>query len=405
MDSGKTGLGMKNRTSAPSGGPSASSLIYDPRIRSIFYQVITALSVFLFIFWIVDNTAANLARSNTASGFGFLKGRSGFDLGQMLIDYSSDSTYGRALVVGLLNTMLVAITGIITATIIGFIVGIGRLSHNWLIAKISLVYVEFFRNIPPLLVIFFWYVGVLALLPQPRESFHLPFSTYLNNRGLTFPKPIFGEGIWLAVAGFALAVLAIIVLKRWANRRQAATGQQFPVLLASLGLLAGLTLIGFLAGGAPLSFDYPVEGRFNLTGGTVIGPEFMSLYLALSFYTASFIAEIVRAGIRGVPKGQTEAASALGLYPSQIMRLITVPQAMRIVIPPLTSQYLNLTKNSSLAVAIGFADLVAVGGTILNQTGQSVEIVAIWMVTYLGLSLLTSLFMNWFNAKMALVER
>jgi len=381
------------------------SALYDPRLRGIFFQVLTVVLLVGFIAWVAHNTAINLQRSNTASGFAFLNGRAGFEIGQSLIAYSSDSTYGRALVVGILNTILVAVTGIITATIIGFIVGIGRLSHNWLIAKLCTVYVEVFRNIPPLLVIFFWYSGVLAVLPQPRESLHLPFSMFLNNRGLAFPKPLFEAGMWVVLAALVIGIVATVITARWAHKRQAATGKQFHTIWVSIALIAGLPILAFLVTGLPISFDVPVAGKFNLTGGSVVGPEFMSLFLALSFYTAAFIAEIVRAGIRGVPKGQSEAAGALGLHPSSVTRLVVVPQAFRIIIPPLTSQYLNLTKNSSLAIAVGFSDLVAVGGTTLNQTGQSIEVVVVWIVVYLGLSVLTSLFMNWFNGKMALVER
>lgn len=381
------------------------SALYDPKARGIFFQVLTVVLLVGFIAWVVHNTAINLQRSNTASGFAFLNGRAGFEIGQSLIPYSSDSTYGRALVVGILNTILVAVTGIITATIIGFIVGIGRLSHNWLIAKLCTVYVEVFRNIPPLLVIFFWYSGVLAVLPQPRESLHLPFSMFLNNRGLAFPKPIFDTGMWAVLIALVIGIVATVIMARWAHKRQAATGKQFHTIWVSIALIAGLPIVAFLAAGLPMTFDVPVAGKFNLTGGSVVGPEFMSLFLALSFYTAAFIAEIVRAGIRGVPKGQSEAAGALGLHPSSVTRLVVVPQAFRIIIPPLTSQYLNLTKNSSLAIAVGFSDLVAVGGTTLNQTGQSIEVVVIWIAVYLTLSILTSLFMNWFNGKMALVER
>ncbi|MCY1744727.1 amino acid ABC transporter permease [Ensifer sp. SL37] len=392
-------------TTTPEKSKPSGSIINDPQVRGIFYQVITVVLLGAFVYWVADNTIENLKRANIASGYDFLNGRAGFDVGQSLIAYTSDSTYQRALVVGLLNTLLVAVCGIFTATIIGFAVGIGRLSHNWLIAKLSLAYVEIFRNIPPLLVIFFWYSGVLAILPQPRESAALPLNMFLNNRGLAFPKPIFGDGSLYTVLAFVLAIVASFLLARYARKKQEATGQRFPVLWASLGLIIGLPLLVFLATGSPITFDVPVAGKFNLTGGSVIGPEFLSLFLALSFYTAAFIAEIVRAGIRGVSKGQTEAAHALGVRPGLTTRLVVVPQALRIIIPPLTSQYLNLTKNSSLAVAIGYADLVAVGGTILNQTGQSIEIVTIWIVVYLSLSLATSLFMNWFNARMALVER
>ncbi|AEG04035.1 amino acid ABC transporter permease [Sinorhizobium meliloti] len=392
-------------TNAPERSRSSGSIINDPQVRGIFYQAITIIILAALIYWIVDNTVDNLRRANIASGYDFVRSRAGFDVGQSLISFTSDSTYGRALLVGFINTLLVAITGIITATIIGFIVGIGRLSHNWIIAKLSLAYVEVFRNIPPLLVIFFWYSGVLSILPQARDALALPFDIFLSNRGVAFPRPIAEEGAEYTPLAFVIAVAASVFFARYARKRQLATGERLPVLWTVLGLIIGLPLVTFLVTGAPITFDIPVAGKFNLTGGSVVGPEFMSLFLALSFYTAAFIAEIVRAGIRGVSKGQTEAAHALGIRPALTTRLVVVPQAMRIIIPPLTSQYLNLTKNSSLAVAIGYADLVAVGGTILNQTGQSIEIVSIWLIVYLSLSLATSLFMNWYNARMALVER
>jgi general L-amino acid transport system permease protein len=385
--------------------PARASFFNDPKVRAIIYQVAVFVALAAFVWWLVDNTIENLRRSNIPVGFSFLWGRAGFDIGQSLISYTSDSTYVRALEVGLLNTALVAVTGIATATIVGFLVGIGRLSRNWLIRKIATVYVETFRNIPPLLVIFFWYIGVLAVLPLPKESYELPFGSYLNSRGFFLPKLVWGEGAWLILVGFVLAIAMSWFVAKRARQRQAATGQQFPVFWTSLALIAGLPLLAFLAAGMPLTIDYPKLGTFNLAGGLQIAPEFLSLYLALSFYTAAFIAEIVRAGILGVSKGQTEAAAALGLRAGPILRLVVVPQALRIIIPPLTSQYLNLTKNSSLAVAIGYPDLVAIGGTILNQSGRSIEVIVVWMVVYGGLSLATSLFMNWFNARMALVER
>jgi len=384
---------------------SRGSLLNDPKFRGLIYQLVVFVLLVVFIYWIIGNTVENLRRANIASGFGFLNGRAGFDVSQNLIEYSSDSTFRRALVVGVLNTLLVAVTGIITASIVGFMIGIGRLSANWLIRKICTVYVEIFRNIPPLLVIFFWYLGVLSVLPAPRDSIELPFTSYLNSRGFFLPKALWGDGSWLILVAIVLGIGMSWFVARRARARQMATGQQFPVFLTSFGLIVGLPLLAFAAAGFPLSFEFPQQGTFNLTGGFQIKPEFIALYLALSFYTASFIAEIVRAGIMGVNKGQSEASAALGLRPGQALRLVIVPQALRIIIPPLTSQYLNLTKNSSLAVAVGYADLVAIGGTILNQTGQSIEIVAIWMVVYLGLSLTTSAFMNWFNSRMALVER
>lgn len=387
------------------GKPTRGSLFYDPQIRGIFYQLLVFVAVVGFVYWIVGNTVANLQKANIASGFAFLKGRAGFDVSQSMIAYNNDSTYGRALLVGLINTLYVAFLGIIVASIVGFLVGVGRLSHNWLIRKLCTIYIEVFRNIPPLLVIFFWYFGVLSVLPQARQSLELPFNTYLNNRGFFFPSPVWGEGAGLVGSLFLVGIIAAFLLSRWARKRRIQTGQSFPTLSINLALVFGLPLLAFFALGMPLSFDHPKLGTFSLSGGAQIKPEFMSLFLALSFYTAAFIAEIVRAGVLGVSRGQSEAAGALGLRPRQTMRLIIIPQAMRIIIPPLSSQYLNLTKNSSLAIAIGYPDLVAVGGTILNQTGQSIEVVAIWMVIYLGISLLTSGFMNWFNAKMALVER
>ncbi|WJR66835.1 amino acid ABC transporter permease [Neorhizobium sp. CSC1952] len=390
---------------APSEARTLRSYVYDPRYRGIFFQVLTLLIVVVLGWWIFDNTAANLARSGTASGYGFLRGRAGFDIGQSLISYTSDSTYGRAIVVGFINTVLVAVLGIITATIVGFVVGIGRLSKNWLIAKLCTLYVEIFRNIPVLLIIFFWYKGVLDSLPQVRDSLALPFNVFLNNRGLAFPKPIWGEGAWLIPAAFLVGIIVTIGVARWAKQRQAATGKQFHTIWTGIGLIVGLPILAFFVAGSPLTFDYPIAGRFNLTGGARILPEFVALYLALSLYTASFIAEVIRAGIRGVPKGQSEASFALGMQPAQTTRLVVVPQAMRIIIPPLTSQYLNLTKNSSLGVAIGFPELFSTTSTTLNQTGQAVEAISIMLTVYLAISIATSLFMNWFNAKMALVER
>jgi len=385
--------------------PSRASFLYDPKIRSIIFQVIVVVLLVLAVGWIVSNTVENLRRANIASGFGFLRGRAGFDIAVTPLPYTSDDTFGRALLIGFINTLVVAIAGIITATIVGFLVGVGRLSSNWLIARICTVYVEIFRNIPPLLVIFFWYLGVLSVLPLPRDSIDLPLGGFLNSRGIYIPRTVWSEGSWLVLVALVVAIGMSWFVARRARARQMQTGQQFPVLWTNLALIIGLPLLAFLLAGMPVTIEYPVLGAFNLQGGWQVKPEFLSLYLALSFYTAAFIAEIVRAGIKGVSRGQTEAAYALGLRAGPTLRLVVIPQAMRIVIPPLTSQYLNLTKNSSLAVAIGYPELVAVGGTILNQTGQSIEVVAIWMLVYLGLSISTSIFMNWFNARVALVER
>ena len=383
----------------------STSFLYNPEFRGYAYQAITVLILGGLVIYAWMNAAENLARANMTAGFGFLNGRAGFDLAQTLIPYSSDSTYLDALKVGFLNTLLVAFCGIITASIVGLLVGIGRLSSNWLIARVSTIYVEIFRNIPPLLVIFFWYKGVLSLLPDIKKAIGLPFSIYLSNRGVYVPSPMFGEGFSYVLIAMLIGIVGSVIYARWAKKRQMATGQRSPILIVSLCLIILLPVVVFVVLGSPLSFDIPVLGKFNMKGGSVLGPEFISLYMALSFYTAAFIAEIVRAGIRGVAKGQYEAAGALGIRPGLATRLVVLPQALRIIIPPLTSQYLNLTKNSSLAIAAGYADLVAVGGTILNQSGHSVEIIAIWMIVYVSISLVTSLFMNWFNAKMALVER
>lgn len=391
--------------SAPAKKRASTSLIYDPKARSIFFQVLTVVILVGLVWWIAHNVSTNIARSNTATGFGFLNGRSGFDIGQSMIAYTSDSTYGRAILVGFLNTLLIASTGIVTATLVGFVIGVGRLSKNWLIAKLCTVYVEIFRNIPPLLVIFFWYSGVLAILPQPRDAIHLPLSTFLSNRGLTFPATVWGQGAWILPVAIVVAIVVAIAFRTWSAKRQMATGNQLPNGWIAAAIIIGLPIVCFVAIGAPLTFDFPIEGRFNLSGGANIRPEFVALYLALSLYTAAFIAEIIRAGIKGVGKGQTEAAAALGVQPSKITRLVVVPQALRIIIPPLTSQYLNLTKNSSLGVAIGFPELFSTGSTSLNQTGQAVEMISIMLAIYLSISIATSMFMNWFNAKMALVER
>jgi general L-amino acid transport system permease protein len=306
----------------------------------------------------------------------------------------------------LTNTLLVAALGIIFATILGFVIGIARLSSNWVVAKLATVYVEVIRNLPLLLQLMFWYFAVLKNLPGPRQSLAMPAGASLNVRGLYLPAPVPQDGFGVVALAFLIGIAASIAVYVWARRRQMATGQQFPILWTSLALILGLPMVAYLFTGMPLSFDYPELKGFNFQGGMVIQPEFMALLLGLSIYTASFIAEIVRAGILGVSKGQKEAARAIGLTNGQMLRLVVIPQAARIIIPPLTSQYLNLAKNSSLAVAIGYPDFVSVfTGTVLNQTGQAVEIILLTMGVFLTISLLTSAFMNWFNTRMALVER
>jgi general L-amino acid transport system permease protein len=377
----------------------------DPKVRSIAVQVIMVLVIGFFAYEIVHNTIANLTKRNISTGFAFLNKSAGFDLIQSLVEFSSESSYGQALIAGFLNTLLVASFGILFATLLGFFAGIMRLSKNWLVAKLATLYVEAIRNVPLLLQMFVWYGAVLKPLPGPKEAINIGDMFFLSNRGFNMPNTIYGDGAWLGLVGLVLGIVGAFVLRRWARKRQAATGQPFPYVMAGIAMVLALPVLGLLFAGWPVSFDYPVRGAFNFSGGTTIIPEFMALLLALSIYTGSFIAEIVRAGIQSVSHGQTEAASALGLRNMITTRLVIIPQAMRVIIPPLASQYLNLTKNSSLAVAIGYPDLVATGGTVLNQTGQAVEIVMIWMVIYLSLSLLTSGFMNWYNARMKLVER
>lgn len=384
---------------------SRTFFLNDPKVRSIVIQVAVVAAVFAFGWWLFDNTTRNLRAANIASGYGFLGSRAGFDIAQLPIAYTSNATYGRALMVGIVNTIIVASAGILLATVLGFLVGVARLSHNILVRGVATFYVETFRNLPPLLVILFWYFGVLTVLPLPREAVELPFSSYISNRGLQTPIPVFEAGAWIAGAFVLAGIVAAIVLSRVNRRHQMATGERRKTLLPALGLIVVLPLIVFVLSGTPMSIEVPEQGRFNLTGGFQIKPEFLALFLALSFYTASFIAEIVRAGILSVSTGQNEAAAALGLRRNLALRLVVVPQAFRVIIPPLTSQYLNLTKNSSLGLAIGYPEVVAIGNTVLNQTGQSVEVVAFWMCVYLGLSLTVALIMNWFNARMKLVER
>jgi general L-amino acid transport system permease protein len=392
----------------PASARPASVVFYNnPRVRSVAYQVALCAVVVFLVYGAASNAIENLARARIASGFGFWVQTAGFDIIQTLIGYSSrTSTYGRAFWVGLLNTLLVAGIGIVLATILGFIIGISRLSNNWLLAKAAGCYVELVRNLPLLLQLLFWYNAVLKALPDIRDSLSIGGRVFLNNRGLFLPTPIFKHGFGGAEIALLIGIIGATAYRIWARKRQERTGRQAPVLWVTLALVIGLPLATFTLSGAPLSFEFPQAGRFNITGGTEVLPEFVALLFGLTIYTAAFIAEVVRAGILAVSRGQSEAAFSLGLRPGPTLRLIVVPQAMRVIIPPLTSQYLNLTKNSSLAVAIGYPDLVQVfTGTVLNQTGQAVEVVAITMLVYLVISLATSLLMNIYNSRMALKER
>jgi general L-amino acid transport system permease protein len=381
-------------------------LIYNPKVRGMAYQALLC-AVIVFLAWsAIHNAAENLARAKIATGFGFWENTAGFDISQTLIEYSTTSTYGRAFWVGLINTLVVAALGIVLATILGFLIGIARLSKNWLLARMAGFYVEIIRNIPLLLQLLFWYNAVLKALPAMRESLAIPGGGFLNNRGLFLPEPVFQPGSGWALIALGVGVVAAVIYRTWAKRRQMATGQQAPVLWVTLGLVIALPLAVLALSGFPIAFNYPEAGRFNIRGGMELLPEFMALLFGLVIYTAAFIAEVVRAGILAVARGQTEAAYSLGLRPGQTLRLVVIPQAMRVIIPPLTSQYLNLTKNSTLAVAIGYPDLVQIfAGTVLNQTGQAVEVIVITMAVYLTISLVTSALMNLYNRRMALVER
>jgi len=394
---------------APRSAPPAKPPIWnDPVYRALFFQALVLAGVVGLGVFLVNNTLNNLERQGIASGFGFLERTAGFSIGEthLGLEFSEENSYGRTFLVGLLNTLWVSAWGIALATVLGFVIGVLRLSPNWLVSKIAMCYIELLRNIPLLLQIFFWYFAVLRPLPAPRNSVELFDSFFLNNRGLAYPEGIPSEGFDWVIGAFVLAIVASIVLVKWAKKRQDATGELFPAWWTSLGLVIVLPVATFLAMGSPMTVEYPVLKGFNFQGGAVMTPEFVSLLLALSLYTASFIAEIVRSGILSVSHGQTEASRALGLKPGMTLRLVIIPQAMRVIIPPLTSQYLNLTKNSSLAAAIAYPDIVLVfAGTTLMQTGQAVEIIAMTMAVYLSLSLLISAFMNWYNKRIQLVER
>jgi general L-amino acid transport system permease protein len=391
----------------PAQGGTAPKVAFfnDPKIRGYIFQALALALLVYVVFSAVNNAITNLTNQRIAAGFAFLGSTAGFGISQALIPWGEAMSYGRAFVVGLLNTLLVAVVGVVLATFLGFIVGVARLSPNWVISKIAYWYVEVIRNLPLLFQILFWYLAVLAAMPGPRDAYSVFGTFFASNRGLTMPKPVFGDAAIGILIAFVVAVVAAFVVRAWARKRQAETGQQFPVVLTMWGLIIGLPLIAYFVTGMPIGFEYPTKGRFNLSGGTTVIPEFIALVIALVAYTAAFIGEIVRAGIQAVSHGQTEAGRSLGLSEGRILSLIVIPQAMRVIIPPLTSQYLNLTKNSSLAVGIGYPDMVSVGGTILNQTGQAIEIIAMWMGCYLTVSIITSIFMNWYNQRIALVER
>jgi len=375
-------------------------------VRGIAVQVIVVLAVVAFFWWIADNTARNLAERGIASGFGFLSQPAGFDISFTVIPYDlNTATHMDVLWVGITNTLVVSFISIVLATLLGVSLGVLRLSGNWLIEKLVSAYVEMIRNVPLLLQILFWYATLLAL-PNVRNSIDVGGVVFLNNRGLELPVPMPTPLFWLTAAGFVAACLGAWLLARWAKARQMRTGRIFPIVPVSVGLIIGVPLVLFLLSGMPLEWDVPAKGRFNFAGGFTVPQSFTALLIALTLYTAGFIAEIVRAGIQSVSKGQSEAASALGLKPSRTMNLIVLPQALRVIVPPTTSQYLNITKNSSLGVAIGYPEVVSVFiGTSQNQTGQAVETIVIGMLFYLVISLLISLGMNIYNNAIQLKER
>jgi general L-amino acid transport system permease protein len=377
----------------------------DPVIRGWVFQIVVVALVGLLAWFLVSNTVENLQRQKIASGFHYLDREAGFEIGDTMIAYSPASTYARAILVGLLNTLKVAVLGIFMATILGTLIGVGRLSPNWLLAKICMCYVETFRNVPLLLWLFLIYKLISEAFPGPRQAINVLNSFFLSNRGLYFPVPVADPSHqWIGVA-FLVGIVATFFVRRWAKRRQDATGLPFPTIKAAIGLIVGLPVVVWLLAGAPLHMSWPELKGFNFEGGMVIQPEFTALLLGLVLYTSAFIAEIVRSGILALHKGQSEAAFAIGLSRGQVMRLVLLPQALRVIVPPMTSTYLGITKNSSLAIAIGYPDLVASVNVTINQTGQAIENVLIIMAAYLTVSLSISAFMNWYNKRIALRER
>ncbi len=388
--------------------PSKDKIWNSPAFRSMFFQVLILSIVFVSGWWLFATTVHNLHSRGITSGFDFLSRTAGFEIDFTLIPFDASDSNGRVFLVGLINTLLVSVAGIFFAMIIGVVIGIARLSNNWIVNKLASIYIEIFRNIPLLLQILFWYYAVIVSLPQIREAMKNGFfnnSVFLSNRGLIMPKPVLESGfVWVWIT-LALAIVLTVFYRRYAKKQQERTGKQLPTLSVSIALIIGLPLLALIVTGFPMSFDMPQVGRFNMKGGLTIFPEFLALLFSLSIYTASFIAEIVRSGINSVSHGQTEAAHSLGIKPSLTLRLIIIPQALRVIIPPLASQYLNLAKNSSLAAAIAYPELVSLADTVQNNIGQPLECVAIIMVAYLTISLSIAAFMNWYNKRVALIER
>ncbi|AFJ55077.1 general L-amino acid ABC transporter, permease protein AapQ [Pseudomonas fluorescens A506] len=393
---------MQNKIGAPKQKLSFS----DPKVRAWLFQIITIVAVVSLGWYLFHNTQTNLQHRGITSGFDFLERSAGFGIAQHLIDYTESDSYARVFVIGLLNTLLVTVIGVVLATLLGFIIGVARLSPNWMINKLATVYVEVFRNIPPLLQILFWYFAVFLTMPGPRNSHNFGDTFFVSSRGLNMPAALASDGFWPFVASLVVAIVAIVLMTRWANKRFEATGVSFHKFWAGLALLVVIPTLCVLIFGTPLHWEMPKLAGFNFVGGWVLIPELLALTLALTVYTAAFIAEIVRSGIKSVSHGQTEAARSLGLRPGPTLRKVIIPQALRVIIPPLTSQYLNLAKNSSLAAGIGYPEMVSLfAGTVLNQTGQAIEVIAITMSVYLAISISISLLMNWYNKRIALIER
>ena len=385
--------------------PAKAAFWYDPRTRSVLYQVGVMIMVGLLGYYLVSNTLANLEKQSIATGFGFLEKEASFEIGESVIPYSAADRYARALMVGVLNTLLVSFIGIVLTVILGTFIGVLRLSTNWLVSRLAAVYIEVFQDIPVLLQLFFWYAFFYEVLPGPRQALSPFAGVFMSNRGLVFAIPESHPAHAYMAVALLVGCLIVYFMRRWARKRQARTGKPFPVFRVAVGIIILLPFAAWLAGGAPTAMSVPQLKGFNFQGGQNVSPEFTALLFGLVLYTAAFVAEVVRAGIQSVSKGQTEAAMSIGLKPSQVLNLVILPQALRVIIPPLTSQMLNLTKNSSLAVAIGYPDFVSVAGTAINQTGQAIEGVALIMIVYLCFSLSTSAFMNWYNKRVALVER
>ena len=387
--------------------PQGSVAFYNnPENRAIIYQILALAGIFLFTYFVLNNMFINIEKRGINTGFDFLSSEAGFGILQTLIEYDESNSHGKVFIVGLLNTLLVSAIGIFFATVIGLLVGIGRLSKNFMIAKLSMIYVETFRNIPILLQILFWYNVVLASLPGPRQSLSYFDSIFFNNRGLYIPRPILESGFTAVIIAFVIALVSVFYLSKWSKKRHDETGEEFPLISASLAILIGAPTLVFFLSGMPATLEIAALKGFNFKGGWTLIPELLALAFALSIYTATYIAEAVRAGIEAVPKGQKEAASALGLKDHVILKKVVLPQALRVIIPPVINQYLNLVKNSSLATAIGYPELVTVfSGTSLNQVGQAIEIILMTMAVYLTISIVISIFMNYVNAKMQIKER